>query len=102
MDGTETTVEWAATPEEVAAAPMGMEPEPAPTLTILPARSPGWNKYEAPAAISDLSIFDDAEIVWVGDAAYSSNAAYQELIETEDGVTALTEIEAGAEIWVKY
>jgi uncharacterized protein YcnI len=104
-DGTETTVEWAASPEEVAAAEAadaGVVPEPAPTLAILPVRGPGWNKYEAPAAITDLSVFDDAEIVWVGDAAYSSNATTLELIANEDGVDVLTKIAAGAEIWVKY
>lgn len=101
-DGTETTVDWAATPEEVAAAAEGEEPEPAPTLLILPPRMAGWNKYEAPKAIKDLSVFDDAQIVWVGDAAYSSNPATAEMIENEEGVSTLTEIKAGAEIWVKY
>jgi periplasmic copper chaperone A len=100
--GEEVTVEWAATPEEVAAAPVGEEPEPAPTLTLLPARKPGWNKFETANAITDLKIFDDAEIVWVGDAAYSSNPATVEMIENTDGVTLLTEIAADAEIWVKY
>jgi hypothetical protein len=40
--------------------------------------------------------------VWSGDAAYSSNAATAALIENEEDVTKLTEIAAGAEIWVKY
>ena len=101
-DGTETTVKWAATAEEVAAAKEGEEPEPAPTLVILPARAPGWNKYEAKDAIDDLSIFDDAEIVWVGDAAYSANPTTMELIADESDVNVLTKIKAGAEIWVKY
>ena len=77
-------------------------PEPAPLLVILPKRGAGWNKHEAPAAIDDLSIFDDAEIVWVGDAAYSANPTTMALIAGEDGVSVLTEIAAGAEIWVKY
>jgi uncharacterized protein YcnI len=101
-DGTESTVEWAATPEEIAEAEMGAEPEPAPALTILPVRAPGWNKIETSVAIEDLSVFDDAEIVWVGDAAYSSNPTTKELIASEDGVDELTEIEAGAAIWVTY
>jgi uncharacterized protein YcnI len=101
-DGTEITVEWAATPEEIAAADAGAEPEPAPSLVILPARAPGWNVYEAPSKLTDLSIFDDAEIVWVGDAAYSANPTTMAQIEDEEGVTKLTEIAAGAEIWVKY
>ena len=101
-DGTETTVDWKATPEEIAAADAGAAPEPAPLLVILPKRAAGWNKYEAPAKIADLSIFSDAEIVWVGDAAYSGNETTMALIADEDGVDVLTEIAAGAEIWVKY
>jgi uncharacterized protein YcnI len=101
-DGTDTVVDWVATAAEVAAAKEGEEPEPAPALFIVPARSPGWNKFTAKAKISDLSVFDDAQIVWVGDAAYSKNATTAELIKNEDGVTELTEIAANAEIWVKY
>lgn len=80
----------------------GEEGEPAPTLAIVPARSPGWNKLTTPVAITDLSVFDDAAIVWVGGAAYSSNPATKALIEAEPDVTPLTHIDAGAEIWVKY
>lgn len=101
-EGVETTVEWAATPEEIAAAPAGEEPEPAPMLMVLPVRAPGWNKYVAPDDITDLKIFDDAEIVWVGDAAYSGNTTTKQLIMDEDGVEVLTEIAADDEIWVKY
>ena len=75
-DGTETVVDWAASAEEIAAVKDGgVAPEPAPALIVLPVRAPGWTKFEAKSAISDLSIFSDAEIVWVGDAAYSSNPA---------------------------
>ena len=101
-EGTETVVNWAATPEEIENAPAGEEPEPAAVLMIVPPRAPGWNRYEASAKITDLSVFDDAQIVWVGDAAYSANPATMEMIESEDDVTVLTEIKAGAEIWVKY
>jgi periplasmic copper chaperone A len=101
-DGTETVVNWAATAEEVAAAKAGEEPEPAPSLFILPAHSPGWNKFTTTVKITDLTIFDDAQIIWVGDAAYSKNATTADLIKSEDGVTELSEIAANAEIWVKY
>jgi hypothetical protein len=80
----------------------GVEPEPAPGLLILPARSPGWNRYTAADDITDLSVFDDAEIVWVGDEAYSSNPLTAELIADEEGVAPLVDITAGAEVWVKY
>jgi uncharacterized protein YcnI len=101
-DGTESVVDWKATPEEVAAAKMGEEPEPAPSLTVIPVRLNGWNKFATKNKISDLTVFDDAQIVWVGDAAYSKNPVTAELIKSEDGVTELTEIAANAEIWVKY
>lgn len=101
-DGAESVVEWKATPEEVAAAKEGEEPEPAPSLFIVPTRSPGWNKFKTTDKLTNLSVFDDAQIVWVGDAAYSKNATTADLIKNEDGVTELTEIAANAEIWVKY
>ena len=40
--------------------------------------------------------------MWSGDAAYSGNPATQDLIKGEDGVTTLTEIASGSDIWVKY
>lgn len=83
-DGTETTAEWM------------------PTLHILPPRLPGWNRISVPAPITDLSIFDDAEIVWQGDAAYSSNPTTVELIANEPGVTALTQLVPGTDVWVRY
>jgi uncharacterized protein YcnI len=101
-DGSEKVVDWKATPAEVAAAKEGEEPEPAPSLVILPARVAGWNKFTAPVKITDLTVFEDAQIVWVGDAAYSKNELTKELIKAEDGVTELTEVAANAEIWVKY
>lgn len=99
--GEERVVDWATivAPGETA----GEDKPPAPALTILPKRFPGWNKFTVgDTAITDLKIFDDAQIVWSGDAAYSSNPATAEQIKAEDGVTELTEIAAKAEIWVKY
>ena len=102
-DGTETVVDWKATPAELEGLPEGEEgPEPAPALTVLPVRAPGWNKFTTKVAINDLAIFNDAEIVWVGEAAYSSNPTTTEQIKGEDDVTPLTKIAANAEIWVKY
>jgi periplasmic copper chaperone A len=101
-DGTEYVTDWKATPEEAAAAKDGEDIPPAPALVVLPVRAPGWNKFTAASAISDLTIFKDAEIVWVGDAAYSSNPTTTEQIASEDDVEPLTTIAAGAEIWVKY
>ncbi|MBX3269561.1 MAG: DUF1775 domain-containing protein [Sandaracinaceae bacterium] len=92
--GVETVAEWIGLP--------GDPDEPAPALRILPPRFPGWNRYTVPATISNLAIFDDAEIVWQGDAAYSSNPAIRALIETEPGVTVLTEVVPGTDVWVRY
>jgi periplasmic copper chaperone A len=96
-DGGTTVVDWVA-PTEVDGGP-----EVAPAANILPARTPGWNKYTVPAAISDLSVFfGDALIVWNGTAAYSANASTKELIGATNGVTELTSLAANDEIWVKY
>jgi hypothetical protein len=71
-------------------------------VTILPARSPGWNKWTTPVELTDLAAFADAEIVWVGDAAYSANPTTAELIAAEEGVSVLESIPADSQIWVKY
>ncbi|HEX5659536.1 MAG TPA: DUF1775 domain-containing protein [Polyangiales bacterium] len=92
------TTDWVAT------TPSATEdgPEPAPALFLLPAHSAGWNKFTVPVALTDLSVFDDAQIVWAGNAVYSSNATTKDLIGKEPNTTALTTIAAGTEIWVKY
>jgi len=100
-DGEETTVAWAALPGDEPPAE-GEEVLESPALLVLPPRMPGWNKYTVEDDIDDLSMFDDAQIVWVGDAAYSANPETAKLIESEDDVDELEKIEAGAEIWVKY
>lgn len=96
-EGAEIVVDWISTEPGDAAA------EPAPALTILPKRFSGWNKFTLSTAISELAVFfSDALIVWKGDAAYSANPLTAELISDTDDVTALSELEAGDEIWVKY
>jgi uncharacterized protein YcnI len=100
-DGEEKTVEWAALPSDPAPAD-GQEAEPAAELKVLPVRKPGWNKYTMKSKVEDLSIFDDAQIVWSGNAAYSGNEETKKQIAGESDVEALTEIDAGATVWVKY
>ncbi len=92
--GVQTVVEWVGLP--------GDPESPAPALRIMPEHRSGWNKMTTTAAITDLSVFDDAQIVWQGDAAYSGSADIMDLIMSTTDVTVLTEIAAGAEIWVKY
>jgi hypothetical protein len=100
--GTLTNVEWVAPPGTVTP-DGGIAPEPAPTLMLLPARTPGWNKFTIPAAIPDVSVyFKDALVVWKGTAAYSSNALTAAQLKTEPGVTVLTALAAGDEVSVKY
>ncbi|MBU2869909.1 DUF1775 domain-containing protein [Colwellia sp. E2M01] len=76
---------------------------PAPSLMVMPARSPGWNQYttDSDQHLHDMSIFNDAEIVWWNDEAYSSNVVTQQLIEAE-GKSSLSEIHDSATFWVKY
>lgn len=94
---TTTTVDWIAAEETDGGA------EPAPALTILPARLPGWNKFLVPGALSDLgAFFGDALIVWRGTAAYSVNPHTAEQITKTSGVTSLAALAANDEIWVKY
>lgn len=99
-DGTLSTIHWVGTTESHGGSETD---EPAPALKILPARKAGWNKYTVPSDISDLSgFFSDAQIVWKGTAAYSSNPATTELAKGTSGITELTELKANDEIWVKY
>lgn len=76
--------------------------EPAPSLLVLPARTPGWNKYTVSEHVHDLSVFRDAEIVWAGDKAFSVNPETVKLIERDDKATLFDAIHPGTEIWVKY
>lgn len=102
-DGNELVTDWKATAEETAAAGDSEDgPPPAPAVKVLPPRKPGWNKFTVKNKLTELSVFDDAQIVWAGDAAYSSNPATQDQIKNEDGVSELKEIAANTEIWVKY
>lgn len=100
-DGGTIVVDWVATTPQNPDA--GMTAEPAPALLVLPARKPGWNRYTVPAAVADVAtFFSDAQIVWKGTAAFSSNANTTALIGTTPGVTALTSLAANDEVWVKY
>lgn len=92
-DGTETTVEWTS---------QTSSGEPAPVAFLLPARTPGWNKFTVGQHVTDLSVFKDAQIVWAGNAAYSPNATVMGLIAQEPNTQALSEITPGTDIWVKY
>lgn len=93
---TEQVVDWVGDVDDA-------DVEPAPLLHVLPARFPGWNKFTVDNDVKDLAaFFADAEIVWAGKAAYSINPATMDLIAETEGVSSLSKIEAGTEIWVKY
>jgi len=97
-DGTTTTVEWVGIDEAE-----GSSVEPAPALRVVPARFPGWNKFTVPNALAELApYFGDAQVVWRGSAAYSSSPTTTELIAGTKGVSALSALDAGDQIWVKY
>ena len=76
---------------------------PAPSLMVMPSRYPGWNQYTTVADqhLHDMSIFNDAEIVWWNDAAYSVNPVTKTMIEN-NGTAVLSEIHDNATFWVKY
>lgn len=78
-------------------------PEPAPSFVILPSRAPGWNKYTTNLHIHSLSIFKDAEIVWLDDRskAYSVNAITAGWLAAEK-IPLLEMIDEGQTFWVKY
>jgi uncharacterized protein YcnI len=96
--GVETTVLWDQPP--------GSTGNTAPLLTVVPARSAGWNKIALGrgVAAADLPLyFGDAQIVWRGSAAYSANADTMAQIGNTPGVTALSgDLAAGDELWVRY
>lgn len=75
---------------------------PAPSVLLNPPRKLGWNNYFIDQHLHDLSIFDDAEIVWMGNSAYSSNDNTMELILADESTSLLEMIHPGSEIWVKY
>lgn len=94
--GVETTVQWNE--------PAGGENE-APQLVVTPAHLPGWNKVTARVAVAadDMAAyFGDAQIVWRGTAAFSINEQTTVMIGSTAGVTALTEVAAGDQLWVRY
>jgi periplasmic copper chaperone A len=82
------------------------EPEPAPKLTVLPARQSGWNKFTLTTAVAAADFgayFGDAQIVWKGTAAFSANPAIAMLIMGTMGASVLSaDLAVGDEIWVKY
>lgn len=92
-------VDWAATPEH----PDAGAGEPAPSLIVLPARSPGWNKFTVAQPVTDLkAAFADAQIVWKGTAAFSANPTTAALIAATPGASSLSALAAGDVVWVKY
>lgn len=97
--GVETTALWDQPPGSTTG-------NPAPMLVVTPAHTPGWNKITVGRAVAaaDLPTYlGDAQIVWRGAAAYSSNANTMTQIGNTPGVTALSGgLAANDEIWVKY
>lgn len=77
---------------------------PSPSMMLLPERHPGWNQYQTSEGmhLHDMSIFDDAEIVWWNNAAYSSNPSVINMIQNDSNYSVLEEIHDNASFWVKY
>jgi hypothetical protein len=76
------------------------------TATDIASLGTGWSLVSTPFAISDLSIFDSVNIIWVYNnttgkwAAYSSDATIKQKIEDKADVDTLTTIPAGSAIWI--
>jgi hypothetical protein len=106
-----TTIAWSATQTCKAAdgtilPPVVWDGATAPTLKVVPSRLSGWNKIVIPRAVTAADLptyFADAQIVWRGASAYSSNANIMAQIGTTAGVTVLNaDLAPNDEIWVKY
>lgn len=85
---------------------IGNATEPAPELVIVPSHVTGWHKFTLTTAVTNATMgtfFGDAQIVWKGTSAFSSNSLTAMLITMTAGVTPLTaDLAVGDEIWVKY
>lgn len=96
---TATTVLWDQPPDATSG-------EPAPILNVVPQRIAGWNRFvlTTAVAVDDLPVFfGDAQIVWRGTEAFSTNSNTRAMIQGTTGVTELTTgLAIGDEIWVKY
>ena len=92
-----------------------------PTVRVYPTRQPGWNSYTLPASVAATlttptavaafvrSFFADAQVVWVGRAGFSPNAAtttkIQALAQRDSTYSELVNkasLSATETIWVKY
>ena len=75
------------------------------TSAKISALTSGWNLVSTPFAISDMSLFDSATIVWVNSddkwSAYSSDDTVKQKIVDSPNVDLLTSIPAGSGIWVQ-
>ncbi|OJH36395.1 YcnI family protein [Cystobacter ferrugineus] len=102
-DGTEKVSAWVGTSGDHGhGLAEGSTELPAPSLVVLPPRTPGWNKYTVTQHVHDLSVFKDAQIVWAGSAAYSPSDYVSGLISQEPNTQVLEQIHPGTEIWVRY
>ena len=101
QEGQELEAEWVGTGDHHHSS-IDSSVLPAPKIMIFPKRFPGWNKYTVNQHVHDLTVFSDAEIVWMGGSAYSANPETMALIEADANVNILVEIHPDSIIWVKY
>ncbi|APW65940.1 MULTISPECIES: PKD domain-containing protein [Arcobacteraceae] len=84
----------------------GLELKEPLTKAKIDALSSGWHNISSPSEIMDLTIFDNASIVWIFNStsnsweAYSSNSTYIKQIENDSTIKLATKINAAAGIWV--
>lgn len=100
-NGEEISASWTAISDDHDHSSTSNE-NPAPSVLVYPVRTKGWNKYKAPDHLHDMSIFNDAEIVWKGTEGYSGNANTAALIQGDTKYSVLSQIHPDEEFWVKY
>lgn len=100
-NGEEISASWTAISDDHDHSSTSTE-NPAPSFLAYPVRTKGWNKYKAPDHLHDMSIFNDAEIVWKGTEGYSGNTNTAALIKGDIKYSVLNQIHPDEEFWVKY
>lgn len=84
----------------------GLELKESLTKAKIDSLSTGWHNISNPSEVTDLTIFDNASIVWIFNnstsswEAYSSNETYKLEIQNDSSVELATKVNAGVGVWI--